>query len=174
MLSAALRSRLRRSIQVAAIAIVIAGPAAAVVVPLSAAMNGAQANAGGGTGSPGTGSATITFDTGTNMLTWSVTWSGLLGTPTLMHFHGPALPNQNAGAQVGIGVAGPPVVGNAALSAGQAADLLAGLWYLNLHTTAFAGGEIRGQVLSVPEPTTLALVGGGLFLLAVRRRRQHL
>jgi hypothetical protein len=151
-----------------AFALTVSSSASAVIIPLSAMMDGPQANAGAGTGSPGTGLGTITLDTGTNLLSWSITWSGLLGTPTLMHFHGPALPNQNAGVQVGTGVVGPPVVGNAVLTAAQVNDLLAGLWYLNLHTTAFGGGEIRGQV--VPEPGTLALLAGGLGLLALARR----
>lgn len=150
-------------------------PAAAhaIVIPLSASLDCAQANAGAGTcgaGGSGTGSASITLDTGTNLLSWNITWSGLSGTPTLMHFHGPALTNQNAGVQVGTGVAGPPVVGNAVLGVGQVNDLLAGLWYLNLHTTTFAGGEIRGQV--IPEPTTLLLVGLGLAGVAVVRRKR--
>jgi hypothetical protein len=85
-----------------------------------------------------------------------------------MHFHGPALPNQNAGVQAGTGVAGPPVVGNTVLAAGQVNDLLAGLWYLNLHTTTFGGREIRGQVAIIPEPSTGVLfVSGILGLLAV-------
>ena len=152
--------------------VLVAGSAGAVTINLVASMDGAQANAGAGTGSLGTGTGTITLDTVTNQLSWSITWSGLIGTPTLMHFHGPALPNQNAGVEVGTGVVGPPVVGNAILSDAQEADLLAGLWYLNLHTTAFGGGEIRGQV--VPEPTTLVLLGSGLLLLAVRQRSQRL
>jgi len=72
--------------------------------------------------------------------------------------------------QVNTGVAGPPVVGNAVLAAGQVNDLLAGLWYLNLHTTTFGGGEIRGQV--VPEPATLLLIGAGLAALAAARRQR--
>ena len=121
-------------------------PASAVMVPLSADMDGSQANAGMGTGSPGVGTAPITLDTDTNLLSWVVNRSGLTGTPLVMHFHGPALPNQNAGVQVSTGVAGPPVMGNAVLSANQVDDLLAGLWYLNLHTDEFPGGEIRGVV----------------------------
>jgi hypothetical protein len=142
----------------------------ASIIPLMASMDGDQADAGAGTGSGGRGTATITFDDVSNLLSWSIVWSGLDGDPTLMHFHGPALPNQNAGVQVGTGVAGPPVVGDAVLTAPQAADLLAGLWYLNLHTTTSPGGEIRGTVTVVPEPGTALLVGGGLVVLGMRRR----
>jgi hypothetical protein len=154
-------------------ALLVASSAGAATINLLASMDGAQANAGVGTGSPGIGSGVITLDTVTNALTWNISWSGLLGTPSLMHFHGPALTNQNAGVQVGVGVLGPPVIGNAVISDLQEADLLAGLWYLNLHTTAFAGGEIRGQVLVVPEPSTLALIGAGFLLLAIRKLGQN-
>lgn len=44
--------------------------------------------------------------------------------------------------------------------------------YINLHTNAFGGGEIRGQILPVPEPAcqaTLALAAS--CLLGARRRR---
>ena len=154
--------------------------AAAATVHFTATMDGPQANAGAGTGSPGIGFATMSLNTDTNFFTWNITWSGLLGTPTLMHFHGPALPNQNAGVQIGTGVAGPPVIGNAIINASQEADLLAGLWYLNLHTTAFGGGEIRGQVLSsatggagVPSlaPLGLATLCTLLGLAGLRRLR---
>jgi hypothetical protein len=154
-------------------ALAVASPVSAATINLIASMDGAQANAGAGTGSPGTGTANITLDTTTNSLSWSISWSGLIGAATLMHFHGPALPNQNAGVQVNTGVAGPPVVGNAVISDLQEADLLAGLWYLNLHTSAFGGGEIRGQVMVVPEPGTLALLAGGLGLLVATRRAQR-
>ena len=155
-----------------AVALALSTSASAVSIPLTAAMDGAKANAGAGTGSPGTGLGTITFDTVTKQLDWNITWGGLLGIPALMHFHGAALPNQNAGVQVGTGVVGPPVIGNAILNAAQEVDLLAGLWYLNLHTDVFPGGEIRGQVLAVPEPTTLALFAGGLALAMRRKTRR--
>jgi hypothetical protein len=41
--------------------------------------------------------------------------------------------------------------------------ILAGLSYINFHTVQFGGGEIRGQLLVVPEPATLALMGLGLL-----------
>jgi len=132
------------------ISVLLAIPASAELLATVSDMDAGLANAGLGTASSGIGTATIDYDTDTNLLSWSIIWSGLTGTPTAMHFHGAALPNQNAGVQVNTGVAGPPVVGNAVLTPSQEADLLAGLWYINLHTTAFPGGEIRGNIM---EPT---------------------
>jgi hypothetical protein len=46
-----------------------------------------------------------------------------------------------------VGSTDSPIKGSATLTAAQAADLLAGKWYVNLHTAANGGGEIRGQAL---------------------------
>ncbi len=146
----------------------------AAIIQLAATIDGAQANAGAGTGSPGTGSATLTFDDQTNLLSWSGSFTGLLDDYTLSHFHGPALPSQNAGVTVGFSVVLNPdnrsgtFNGGATLSAGQAADLLNGLWYINIHSQFALGGEIRGQVL-VPEPGLGALLLFGLASLLRRR-----
>ncbi len=53
------------------------------------------------------------------------------------------------------------------------ADLLAGLTYLNLHTQAFPGGEIRGDIMALPEPRGAALTSFVLGALGLLRRRQR-
>ena len=141
------------------------------IVNFNFTMDGVQANAGAGTGSAGIGTAMVSLDTNTNLLDWNIGWSGLTGNPTAMHFHGPALAGVNAGVQVGIGVTNNPMIGNATISASQANDLVAGLWYANLHTDFAPGGEIRGQV--VPEPLTLSLFGLGSAMLIRRRQRRN-
>jgi hypothetical protein len=95
----------------------------------------------------GSGTGETTFDKSTNVLTWTVTYSGLSGPVTAGHFHGPAMPGANAGVVVPFtGNLSSPIQGKATLTAAQAADLTAGRWYINLHTAKHPGGEIRGQV----------------------------
>ena len=52
----------------------------------------------------------------------------------------------------------------------QIPNILAGRSYINFHTIQFGGGEIRGTLVVVPEPSAVALLGG-VGLLAMRRRR---
>jgi hypothetical protein len=98
--------------------------------------------------SKGTGTAEVTFDTATKTLNWTINFDGLTGPPTMAHFHGPAAPGANAGVALMIG-ANPtsPAKGSATLTDAQAADLQGGRWYVNIHTNANRGGEIRGQVV---------------------------
>ncbi len=51
-----------------------------------------------------------------------------------------------------------------------AAAMAAGKAYWNIHSTAVPGGEIRGFLVAVPEPSTLTLMLTGLGLLAARTR----
>ena len=97
--------------------------------------------------SAGTGSADLDYDAASKKLNWKVTYSGLSGPATAAHFHGPAESGKNAGVAVAIPNAGSsPVEGSATLTDAQAADLEAGKYYVNIHTAANPGGEIRGQV----------------------------
>ena len=97
--------------------------------------------------SAGTGTADIDYDPASKKLSWKVTYSGLSGPATAGHFHGPAEPGKNAGVAVAIPSAtASPAEGSATLTEAQAADLLAGKLYINIHTAANPGGEIRGQV----------------------------
>ena len=98
--------------------------------------------------SAATGTADIDFDPASKKLSWKVTYSGLSGPATAAHFHGPAEAGKNAGVAVAIPNAGTsPVSGDATLTDAQAADLVAGKYYINIHTAANPGGEIRGQVM---------------------------
>ena len=71
----------------------------------------------------------------------------LSGDATAAHFHGPADAGANAGVAVPIKGTASPMAGSAAITDAQAAELLAGKWYINVHTAANKNGEIRGQVL---------------------------
>lgn len=100
--------------------------------------------------STGKGAAEITLDAATKELSWNITFEGLTGDAVAAHIHGPADKGANAGVVVNLGVAGQPVkspiVGKATLTDAQIADLNAGKHYVNIHTAAHKGGEIRGQI----------------------------
>ena len=91
-----------------------------------------------------------TFDTDTNILQWTVTYSGLATAPIGAHFHGPVsylglTPEENAPIQVATpGNLASPFHGEAKIDDAQAHDLKDGRWYFNLHSKQYPGGEIRG------------------------------
>lgn len=99
--------------------------------------------------SQATGKATATLNRDTKVLTYDITYEGLSGPPSAMHFHGPASPGQNSGVQLPISASlTSPVHGTtAALSDTQVQQLLDNKWYVNVHTKANPGGELRGQLL---------------------------
>ena len=98
------------------------------------------------TDTKGTGTVTATYDTTSKKLTWKGSYTDLTGPATAAHFHGPAEAGKNAGVAVPIAPATSPLEGSATLTDAQAADLMAGKWYVNVHTAANKGGEIRGQL----------------------------
>jgi hypothetical protein len=99
------------------------------------------------TTSTGTGTADVDYDPATKKLSWKLTYTGLTGSATAAHFHGPAAIGENAKPSVPIPAAtSSPAEGSAVLTDEQAAMLEAGKFYVNVHTGANPGGEIRGQV----------------------------
>jgi hypothetical protein len=120
-------------------------PAAAETINLRADLSGANevpANA-----RLGVGGVQAIYDTVSKKLAWVVTYTNLTGPVTGAHFHGPAATTANAPVIVPVsGSLNSPIGGEATLTDAQAADLLAGRWYFNIHTSAQPDGEIRGQV----------------------------
>lgn len=94
-----------------------------------------------------TGMAEAWFDKTNNTLRYRITYAGLTGPATMAHFHGPAIAGANAGVVVPFLNPDSPIEGTATLTPAQAADLMAGKWYANVHTAANPAGEIRGQLL---------------------------
>lgn len=142
---------------------------------LSGTMDPAQALTNPGNVGGGTGVIVGTYDDVTNLLNYNISWSGLTSTVTNMHFHLGA-----PGVSGGVVLAIPgnpwvsPTIGTDILldDLTQEMDLLAGDWYVNIHTTNFGGGEIRGQVniAPVPEPGTAVFGLIGLAGFYLRRR----
>jgi Cu/Zn superoxide dismutase len=98
------------------------------------------------TKSSATGQATFTYDSATKQLTWNITYTGLSGPATAGHIHGPAEPGKNAGVAVPFSTAASPIKGSKVLTEAQAKDLMAGKYYVNIHTAANKDGEIRGNI----------------------------
>ncbi len=161
----------------------------------------------GGGGRTGTGSATVTFDDVSNVLSYSGVFSGLSGNTTVAHFHcctplpftgggGVAvaafppgtLPGIPVGVQAGAftgsldlddlsSFSAGFVAASGGTTAGATARFISNIYshqvYLNIHTSTFGSGEIRGFL--VPEPGSAALALTALLALgaagAAKRRR---
>jgi hypothetical protein len=135
---------------IAAIALLVGIPSAiataqAETITLKADLKGA--NEVPPNTSPASGKAEATLNTETRLLAWTVTYADLTGPALGAHFHGPGEPGKNAGIVLPFKTVQSPIEGTATLTETQAADLLAGKWYANVHTAANPGGELRGQMM---------------------------
>jgi CHRD domain len=125
------------------------GSAVAAPISFTVPLTGAEQNPPVET--PAKGSAAITYDPATRVVTWAITYSGLSAPATMAHFHGPAEKGKNAPVLIWLSTKGTPAAspfkGEATLTPEQAQQFTAGEWYVNVHTQEHPGGEIRGQVL---------------------------
>lgn len=170
----------RRSLTTGTIACVAAGALYAQIHVIPVSLDSLQV--GPPIVSAGTGTGTVTLDDVTGAVSVTGTYTGFTGTQTLVHIHGPAPPGVNAGVVVtltGTGGTSGTYSGAGVLSAPQITDMLNGQHYLNVHSTAFPGGEVRGQVVLPPPPIPvlppwgfallgLVLLGAGAWMIARR------
>jgi hypothetical protein len=95
--------------------------------------------------SPGTGSFVGVVDRTTRVLNYTVTYSGI--TPTAGHLHRINAANGNGPVEIPFANLASPIIGTATLTTNSRVDsLINGFYYVNLHTPANPGGEIRGNV----------------------------
>lgn len=97
--------------------------------------------------SAGKGTAAVSVDLATKAISWRVDYSGLSGPAAAAHIHCGAAAGANAGVSVPFGPnVASPIEGTGKMTDAQLADLQAGKCYVNVHTAANKGGEIRGQL----------------------------
>src|SRR6266581_1082874 len=164
---------------------------AAYAIPMTFVGNLAGANEVPPVASPGTGLATVVLDPTAQTIQINVTFSGLTSNDVAAHIHCCAPLGTNAGVATTVpafplfplGVTSgsyssavfaltqstiynPAFVtlqgGLSAAEAALIAGIQTGMTYLNIHTVNFGGGEIRGQLFPIPEPSTFLLLGSGL------------
>lgn len=115
--------------------------------------------------SSGLGSMDVLYSKETRTLTYTVFWSGLTDSVSLMHIHGLAPSGFNAGVIQNIVTASNGIypqktsgkytylktgkLSGSLLADGvyvKEQDILNGMYYMNIHTPVYPGGEIRGQI----------------------------
>ncbi len=150
--------------------------------------------------SPATGTAFITIDLDLVTMRVQTNFSGLTGNTTASHIHIGNGPGTNGGVATTtptftgfpVGVKNgsydhtfdlaaassynPSFITANGNTVGGAFNaflngLAAGKGYLNIHTQTFGGGEIRANLVAVPEPGTIAALGLAVAPLLLRRRK---
>lgn len=142
----------------------------------------------------------ILFDDVTKILTIEIGWGSangftdLTSTVSGMHIHGATADNsptsfsQNAGVVVNFqtnsvttgytaasfttstSASSGFVTGQVTLDTTRESHLMNGRLYINIHTSTNGGGEIRGNLIAVPEPGSASLLALGLLSLVATRR----
>lgn len=153
------RSTRRPLLAAWALGALLAGSSQAQKVALVATIDSAQevpANA-----SPARGTAYVEMDRGANTLTYSLVYTGLSAAEMGAHIHGFSPAGANSGIRFAL-PAGDFKSGVLVYPEADEANYLAGLAYINIHSAAFPGGEIRGQLLRSAAAYTYAALADGL------------
>jgi CHRD domain/PEP-CTERM motif len=157
--------------------------------------------------SAGTGLAFVNYDDTAHTLQLMATFSGLSGTTTASHIHGPTPIPFGPASTAGVATTTPSFAGfplgvtsgsfsntldltqassynpafvtanggtTATAEVALANAIAQGRAYWNIHTSFAGGGEIRGYLIAVPEPSSIALIGLGaaVAVRAWNRRRK--
>lgn len=117
----------------------------------------------------GIGHATLDLDT--KMFNFDYSFEDLLAPQTAAHIH-VAPPGVNGPVHIPLPM-GSPASLEMMLTDMDIEQLTSGLWYVNVHSTLYPGGEIRGQFVPVPEASTYALGAAALLGLALWRRQRQ-
>lgn len=138
---------MKRSLVVTVMSFVLLFTASARAETFIAYLNGAQEVPAAATN--GKGYARVFVNAATNTYTFTVVFEGLSSAQTLSHIHAPAAIGANAGVAINLGTVGGTsgtITGGGAITNTQIAQLRAHQGYVNVHTSNFPGGEIRGQL----------------------------
>ncbi|MDQ3020859.1 MAG: CHRD domain-containing protein [Bacteroidota bacterium] len=101
--------------------------------------------------STGVGNISGNYNDDGNILTFNLVFTGLSAPTTSAHFYGPAQAGAEAGVQISfagfpVGVTSAGYSNQYILSDTQEQEFLSGLWYVNIHTSSYPNGELRGQL----------------------------
>jgi hypothetical protein len=100
-------------------------------------------------GTSATGYARIVVNESTGALTFTVVFNNLSSAQIASHIHAPAAIGANAAVAINFGAVGGTsgtITGTTTITPTQLAQLRSHLGYVNVHSTNFSGGEIRGQL----------------------------